>query len=702
MVFCLAVSVLPYRLAVFSDSAPHTVTFDGTDEWSRFQYTKSWSTLAAGDYRFQMDCKILSGEPIIRVGKDVTGERLPEQSNYSAVYDRTKYKYTITFTFAADWTGNLGVTVGNYGDFSSFLCANPKLYLLDAAGVPGGDNLINTFAGDYYSDTRQGDKWARRGSGYSCKGYSEKNFSDTEGVYLTYTQRINRLLEGLLGRKARTYHTYEDVNRDGAFDVSDIIHTKKLQNAAAESGATQSPEDYMINTVNGSTYDGSPNYDAARVFTGGINAIAKRKREEILSTGNTEEVYNITGNKYYIQKGAALSTIPQTLNAGDAVLFERGGVWRIGDSSLTVPEGVIFGAYGKGDKPRILGSAKNYVTADWTKVSGNIWKVSFSGGNAGIIVFDEIYALGVKKSSKSELTADYDFYSADTEGKIYLYYSGNPRTDFSSIEIGRRVNIIDMRSFAAVDNLCVRYTGAHGITMSSGTHDSVITNCEVGFIGGSNQSSTVRFGNGIEMQLGEKNVKVNHNYVYQCYDAGITFQSWASANMETYYDGIEIRDNLVEFCYYGLEFFTTQPDRGESYSEIHNVNVKNNIFRFSGYGWSYEQRPDHWMCAHIRSSQRGWYPEMENFNIEDNTFDCSRASMIFWWWNSNDGTYSHPVPHPGVTVGNNSFYQALTPDKRCLTYRNQDTVYVKNSTEFRLATVKFDPSPKVIKWVSKL
>ena len=40
--------------------------------------------------------------------------------------------------------------------------------------------------------------------------------------------------------------------------------------------------------------------------------------------------------------------------------------------------------------------------------------------NAGIIVFDEIYALGVKKWTKEELTSDYDFYSDDDAKMLYL------------------------------------------------------------------------------------------------------------------------------------------------------------------------------------------------------------------------------------------------------------------------------------------
>ena len=44
---------------------------------------------------------------------------------------------------------------------------NPTLYLLDGSGQPTGSSLINTFASDYYSTSRTGNKWNRRNFGSS-------------------------------------------------------------------------------------------------------------------------------------------------------------------------------------------------------------------------------------------------------------------------------------------------------------------------------------------------------------------------------------------------------------------------------------------------------------------------------------------------------------------------------------------------------
>lgn len=44
------------------------------------------------------------------------------------------------------------------------------------------------------------------------------------------------------------------------------------------------------------------------------------------------------------------------LKSGDAVFFERGGLWR---GYLDCAEGVTYSAYGQGEKPRIYGSPEN-------------------------------------------------------------------------------------------------------------------------------------------------------------------------------------------------------------------------------------------------------------------------------------------------------------------------------------------------------
>ena len=448
----------------------------------------------------------------------------------------------------------------------------------------------------------------------------------------------------------------------------------------------------------------SSGYDYTKKHKGGFSAGAEKRRAEIRGTKNTEEIYDIKGKKHYISRDMGLDSVPENLSAGDAVLFERGGLWRVGDrEKFIVPEGVIFGAYGKGDKPKFYGSYKNYADKSlWEKESDNIWCVQLYGRNVGSVVFDEIAALGVKKWHFEDLKENYDFYYNGESEKMWLYYEGELCEDFYDIEICQRGHVLQLLDNATADNLFIGFTGSHGISAGYQRDGVTVTNCEIGFIGGAMQFGETRFGNGIELQIGATNATIKNNYVYQCYDAGITFQSWTSAKRDSHYHNIDISDNLIEYCTYGIEYFTTDYASNGIYSDYKNISFKNNIIRFSGYEWSYNQRPDKWMVSHIRGGQWAWVEDCEGFVIEDNVFDCSRAFMVFWWWHDESKNYIHLEPHKGLTVKNNTFYQNVTEDKRSILYHINKPVYAENYEEIKSAISLFDKEPKDVVFLDEV
>ena len=448
----------------------------------------------------------------------------------------------------------------------------------------------------------------------------------------------------------------------------------------------------------------SSGYDYTKQYKGGFSEGADKLRKEIRASKNTEDIYEIKGKKYYISRDMSLSDIPENLAPGDAALFERGGLWRVGDrEKFFVPKGVIFGAYGEGDKPRLYGSYKNYADKSlWEKESDNIWRVQLYGRNVGSIVFDEIAALGVKKWQFEDLKENYDFYYDGESEKMWLFYEGEPWEDFYDIEICQRGTVLQLLDNATADNLFVGYCGSHAIAAGYGRDGITVTNCEIGYVGGAMQFGQTRFGNGIELQIGATNATVRHNYVYQCYDAGITFQTWSSAKLDSHYHNIDFSDNLIEFCTYGIEYFTTDYESNGLYSDYKNIRFTNNIIRFSGYEWSYNQRPDKWMVSHIRGGQWAWVKDCEDFIISDNVFDCSHAFIVFWWWHDESKNYIHLEPHNGLTVKNNTYYHAPNGDSRCMNYHINTPVYAENLEELKSAVALFDKNPKDIIWVDNI
>ena len=209
----------------------------------------------------------------------------------------------------------------------------------------------------------------------------------------------------------------------------------------------------------------SSGYDYTVKIKGACDKEAKDLKEKILNSKNTEDIYEIKGNKYYISKNMSLDDIPSDLKSGDAILFERGGLWRVlYKKGIELPQGVIMGAYGEGDKPKFFGSAKNYAFDKlWEKTGDNLYKIFLHGGNPGIMVFDECACLGVKKWNLEDVKENYDFYYDGETEDLYFYYDGDIEKDFNSFEIGQRGDIITINSGCVVDNVCVKYSGSHGI-----------------------------------------------------------------------------------------------------------------------------------------------------------------------------------------------------------------------------------------------
>lgn len=412
---------------------------------------------------------------------------------------------------------------------------------------------------------------------------------------------------------------------------------------------------------------------------------------EIRNTLNTN-INSVTGNIYYISNDGdddADGKTPQTawktltklqnefantIQNGDCILFNRGDVFR---GNITInKDNILLGSYGdeKKQKPEINISPYNgVIDGYWTQIEPNIWKYSEKiSADVGAIWFfkndntllnkhdwsDYSYEIGQKISFDENfdesnlilstiLKNDLEFYHTgkassgiNTGEYVYVFSKVNPQTRFDEIEFSIGVNGIYGRTNLVVDNLKIVFAGNHGIGTGS-VANLKVTNCEFGYIGGSRQNqNNVRFGNAIEIygQVNETNgyqveegFIVENNYIYEVYDAGITFQYTANTS-STIIENAEFMNNVVEKCNYSIEYWnvskSTQEDKQNSY--IHSFQIKNNIFRYSGYGVS-QTRPDKSQSAHIKT----WVHDAEyeniitgNFNIKDNIFYLSSEQML--------------------------------------------------------------------------
>ena len=424
--------------------------------------------------------------------------------------------------------------------------------------------------------------------------------------------------------------------------------------------------------------------------------IEKITRERIAEIRTSADTLDFSGTAYYVSNsgsdendGLSPETAWKTLkkvsdaefNCNDAVLFCRGDIFR---GSVNTSSGVSYGAYGEGDKPRFYGWEKDLADPklwELTDAEHSIWHLKEKILDCGTLVFNEGEAHSRKlipsfvggafvcRNDESvpfvmadEMTRDLDLYwhytdrltttpsknlsfpipivDAESFGDLFLRCDrGNPAECFTSIEAltKRPMFLVGDCSNVTIDNLCMKYIGHHAVCAGGHVVGLQVTNCEIGWIGGTIQhylgtdpnypqgsrGSVTRFGNAIEIYGGCENYRVENCYIYQVYDAGITHQITTFGKIFNMND-IKYIGNVVEDCVYAIEYFL-EMNEGDTESIMKNILMSKNILRRSGYGWG-QQRHNVDTPALIK----GWSYEnrAENFTIEENVFDRSAYRML--------------------------------------------------------------------------
>jgi len=427
---------------------------------------------------------------------------------------------------------------------------------------------------------------------------------------------------------------------------------------------------------------------------GQIDALWEKRKSEIL---NSQAAVSVTGKVYYVSsKGSdnnsGLSpaspwkTLEKVSSAplceGDAVLFARGDVFR---GNITVKSGVTYSAYGEGEKPRFYGWYKDLAEKGaWEMycTEPKIWHLKDKILDCGTLVFNNGAAHSRKLipsfngkdfvcrdnteklfDIRRDMTKDLDILCLYSErltetpskgksfpvplidnesyGELYLRCDrGDPAEVFESIEAvaGRYMFKVGSCNNVTLDNLCIKYIGGHAIAAGGSSVEGLaVTNCEIGWIGGTVQhyygtdpnypegdrGSVTRYGNGVEIYGGCNGYKVENCYIYQVYDAAVTHQRTTNGKFFAM-KNISYVNSLIENCTYSVEYFLEKTG-GDTESYIEDCVIKGNIMRLAGFGWGNQRHNTH-TPAHIK----GWSFEntARGIYIEDNIFDRSTHRML--------------------------------------------------------------------------
>ena len=627
---------------------------------------------------------------------------------FSSVNDTGKnIKYTFTLTQA-----EIDKNTNYYAGF--YLLPDPdmvtELYIHDFTLYRTSDtNKTNLFPDDIYTTTvknwrsHYGNSYGegsntvfKRGSDIEFTAYYVPVVED----YFKYTDEIH----------------YGDANADGVFDIRDLVNIK---NRVSQS----KPYFVMADADNNSTVTASDITFSRKVLlgkedkdweeteitfdtfnkSGGADSAANSRKTTI---NNYTDSISVTGTKYYVSSSTGsdsntgrstsspFKTISKVnelgLKSGDAVLFKRGDTFRTA-STISMVSGVTYSAYGSGAKPKIYGSIKNYADKSiWSTSDGNIWSTSLNATYADNAVFNNGESVGVRKSSLGDLKQNGDFYYNKSGKKFYLFLNQiNPGTRFNSIEIasseylfhgwGSSTNKV---TNAQIINLDLKYAAVHAIALGF-VENITVQKCVIGWSGGGYQNGA-RLGNAIQLWRYAKTCNISDNYIYQAFDAAITFQG----RLTNQYTNLTIQNNLIEYCSMNFEFFAYDENTGgvDSSAKMSNISFTGNVLRFGGMGFGGKQRDNIPDQAYILTWNLDYNnSQISSFSISNNTFDVANCN---YYYSKNTQNY--------LTISNNKYYQA---DGSAFQFANASGDYVNNASELATAVAKVDSSANTVAWV---
>lgn len=730
------------------------IRFDGRD-WNELHQKVELkpSTTYRLSYRYRATDDLIglalqgsgTNNQIVDLGTDTSTGYFIRQYNIITGADKTSYgdrdaNTRFRFTYLPSSEG------------SQFTMTDLQLHELDGSGNIVGMNMfgdlnpiLNTTDYNYekFAIKKSAEDAATVNDGHKWVATKDNTMAQIVKVnshyfdYYSHAARMSYMVNAILG-KGTGYNPYNDTanvyyNPNGtgnAHDILDLVKVKKDAANVGDKGGAGAEATAMLNNI----------MSAPSIATTGT--------VRYVSASGSDSNAGTEAKPYATLKKAISSS-----SAGDTILVKRGDTFYVDvndENGININKGIKISAYGTGDKPLFIGSAGNYAdSSKWTNVSGNIWKLNMKNkfysslhdaNIPGTLYFfnsttDKEPALigrvlklkdgsdnvSTRFTSYNELEKEGDVYYATSissfTGDVYVYCSQNPATKYGKIYIAEKRAAIGIASDnVTIDNIAVKFTGGHAIS-ATGRNNITITNCEVGYVGGapnitgSNLDETM--GNGIQFGNYGKNLTVDSCYVHDCYDAGLTFQTYtdSSTAANITFDGVNFTNNLLTNNFYNIEFFTVgqAANKGGS-SAAHdgymkNINITGNIMRFAGESWSLYQRADTSLrAANICVTQNAYYVNTQNLKIQGNIFDCTMSQMIFWQWGGLDA-HKDKTTHTGVTISGNTYYQKAGSlngrVNRFGNVTNDHFDYAGSTAALSTAIAAMDTAPVKVEWVNR-
>ncbi len=416
-----------------------------------------------------------------------------------------------------------------------------------------------------------------------------------------------------------------------------------------------------------------------------ILEIDKKADAKLKEIENYPDNVKVEGTTYYLSNAGddkADGLTPETAKAnyvairmnlkpGDAVLFRRGDIFR---GQINLMSGVTYAAYGEGVKPRLYGSYDG-LEREWIATSEpDIYEYTGITGNYSNIIFNNGEFIGRPVQSRANLKKRPLNVFLGSRLTIYSP-NGNPGEIFHNIEIvdgyclmvGSGGGLKDVK----LQNLCLMYTGVHFLGSLGPVYGMEIEGCIMGYCGGRDLyrgSAGTSLGNCVEFWSVAVDINIHDNYFFQAFDAALTHQGPTNVKDgdpqvgATNYTNIHYEDNLCEFNTYDFEAFSCRSFEMQKKSpkgtfNYNDVYIRNNITRYTGWGWGSLDRPDKNVYTVFKYDATGEQDEsgkcstihVKPLYIENNIFDRSRKGVL--------GITTPEFNKANMILKNNQFFQ---------------------------------------------
>ncbi len=375
--------------------------------------------------------------------------------------------------------------------------------------------------------------------------------------------------------------------------------------------------------------------------------------------------YYISNNGYDDNNGnspeKAWKTISKvnstTFEAGDSILFKRGGTWReelVIKNSGTAQNYIIYSAYGTGSKPRILGSNRSET---WSLAQTNIWKSDsvlfaprertgnsttnhpasiFFGEKDGSITWGNMESIHLNSEGAPtdicECSRDNGFTLLDKEydwcwedNHIYVYSTENPADRYDYIEVPQRVSAIKMESHNAqqyikIENLelmfALKYGFDEGWPMAYQKRGLQIKNCHIAYMGTKGAASA------IGLQVWYSDMLIQGNDIHDCGRRNISYNVYSDTRtLSLVFENVVFDNNTLHNGYH-----TTGIDIYGGYNDLfRNFVIKNN------YIWDNPEddpsnQPNDFTSMGVYLSSGA--ARFENFQIYNNVFSYIKQKHL--------------------------------------------------------------------------